>query len=77
MRDPKQGRADLRPGVGAGRVRRYEFIEKTSERYQLRQLLQVAGVSRSAYYASVSKPGGNKGQTGVGPSGGEREVLFS
>lgn len=56
MRDPKKGRADLRPG-GAGRVRRYEFVENEGEKYPLRQLLQVAGVSRSAYYAWVSRRG--------------------
>lgn len=51
MRDPKKGRTDLQQK----RVRRYEFIEKTSEKYPLRKLLKVAGVSRSAYYAWAAR----------------------
>lgn len=51
MRDSKKGRTDF----FKKRVRRYEFIEKASGRYPLRQLLRVAGVSRSGYYAWAAR----------------------
>jgi transposase InsO family protein len=51
VRDTKKGRTDL----FERRVSRYEFIEKTSEKYPVRELLKVAEVSRSAYYAWAAR----------------------
>lgn len=51
MRDSKKGRTDLQQK----RVRRYKFIEKESRKYPLSELLKVAKVSRSAYYAWLAR----------------------
>lgn len=51
MRDSKKGRTDLQQK----RVRRYKFIKKENRRYPLSELLKVAKVSRSAYYAWLAR----------------------